>query len=86
MNFVVSSTALLKHLQSVSVQLNAPYSSNIKICILGMSGQMIHQEQLFLKGNQTIDWEMPSVIPNGIFLITLENDGKKWVKKVAIQR
>jgi len=51
-----------------------------------MSGQMIHQEQLFLKGNQTTDWEMPSVIPNGIFLITLENDGKKWVKKVAIQR
>jgi hypothetical protein len=69
-----------------SVQLNASYSSNIKICILGMSGQMIHQEQLFLKGNQTTDWEMPSVIPNGIFLITLENDGKKWVKKVAIQR
>lgn len=69
-----------------SVQLNAAHSSNIKICILGMSGQMIHQEQLFLKGNQTTNWEMPSVIPNGIFLISLENDGKKWVKKVAIQR
>jgi hypothetical protein len=71
---------------SGSVQLNATQPSTLKVSILGMSGQMIHQEMLFLKGNHTSEWVILSVIPNGIFLITLETDGKKWVKKVAIQR
>jgi hypothetical protein len=71
---------------SGSLQLYATQPSTLKVSILGMSGQMIQQELLFLKGSQTEEWEIPSFIPNGIFLITLETDGKKWVKKVAIQR
>jgi len=67
-----------------SVQISSKHSTAVGCQVMGLSGQLIHKEIINLKGNQPTTWELPNYLADGIYLISLEWDGKKEVKKVAI--
>lgn len=67
-------------------QLSSAKPTKVKIDLASMSGQILHHEQVQLLGQQPHVWQTPEFLPHGVYLITLEVDGQKMVKKLVIQR
>jgi hypothetical protein len=67
-----------------SVQFSSKHSAAITCQVMGLSGRLIQKVLINLKGNQPTTWELPNNLADGIYLISLELDGKKVVKKLAI--